>query len=167
MNAFHFVITNKFGHHRDCRCPSIYQHQQLWYMYWPSSPGYFVFNATGLMKTSSGYTNIHLLKLHIYLLYTLNYTYTCTCIKKILMAWPLAIWMTLDKLWYLMFQNTENTRILSPQLTHCGLVTPIWYLRSWSTLFEVIACCLTEPSPYLNQCCLSPMEYCGIHLTTI
>ena len=28
----------------------------------------------------------------------------------------------------------------------------IWHWRSWSTLVQVIACCLTAPSHYLNQC---------------
>ena len=30
----------------------------------------------------------------------------------------------------------------------------IWRWRSWSTLFQVMACCLTAPSHYLNQCWL-------------
>ena len=30
----------------------------------------------------------------------------------------------------------------------------IWRWRSWSTLVRVMACCLTTPSHYLNQCCL-------------
>ena len=38
-------------------------------------------------------------------------------------------------------------------LTHWGLVTPYgdW---SWTTLAQVMACCLTAPSHYLNQCWL-------------
>ena len=35
------------------------------------------------------------------------------------------------------------------RLTHCGLVTP--YI-SGSTLAQVMACCLTAPSHYLNHC---------------
>ena len=35
-------------------------------------------------------------------------------------------------------------------LTHCGL----WWHRSGSTLAQVMACCLTAPSHYLNQCWL-------------
>ena len=30
----------------------------------------------------------------------------------------------------------------------------IWWHRSWSTLVQVMACCLTAPSHYLNQCWL-------------
>ena len=30
----------------------------------------------------------------------------------------------------------------------------IWRQRSWSTLAQVMACCLTAPSHYLNQCWL-------------
>ena len=37
------------------------------------------------------------------------------------------------------------------QLTHCGLVMPWWH-RSGLTLAQVMACCLTAPSHYLNQC---------------
>ena len=30
----------------------------------------------------------------------------------------------------------------------------IWHWRSWSTLVQIMACCLTAPSHYLNQCWL-------------
>ena len=30
----------------------------------------------------------------------------------------------------------------------------IWHWKSWSTLVQVMACCLTAPSHYLNQCWL-------------
>ena len=30
----------------------------------------------------------------------------------------------------------------------------IWHWRSWSTLVQVMACCLTAPSHYLNHCWL-------------
>ena len=30
----------------------------------------------------------------------------------------------------------------------------VWRWRSWSTLIQVMACCLTTPSHYLNQCWL-------------
>ena len=39
----------------------------------------------------------------------------------------------------------------------------IWGHRSWSTLAQVMACCLTAPNHYLNQCDLSSMRSCGIH----
>ena len=34
----------------------------------------------------------------------------------------------------------------------------IWRQRSGSTLAQVMACCLTAPSHYLNQCCLITSE---------
>ena len=34
----------------------------------------------------------------------------------------------------------------------------IWRWRSWSTLVQVMACCLTAPSHYLNQCWLITRE---------
>ena len=40
-------------------------------------------------------------------------------------------------------------------LTHCGLVMPYGHNITWPTLAEVMACCLTAPSHYLNQCWLS------------
>ena len=35
-----------------------------------------------------------------------------------------------------------------------GLSDAIWRLRSWSTLVQVMACCLMAPGHYLNQCWL-------------
>ena len=43
--------------------------------------------------------------------------------------------------------------LIESVLTHCGLVT-IWRHKSGSTLAQVMACCLTAPSHYLNQCWL-------------
>ena len=39
-------------------------------------------------------------------------------------------------------------------LTRCGLVTPIWWHKSWSTVAQIMACSLTAPSHYLCQCWL-------------
>ena len=39
-------------------------------------------------------------------------------------------------------------------LTHCSLVTPYVDINE-STLAQIIACCLTAPSNYLNQCATS------------
>ena len=39
-------------------------------------------------------------------------------------------------------------------LTHCGPSDTIWRQRSGSTWAQVMACCLTAPSHYLNQCWL-------------
>ena len=44
----------------------------------------------------------------------------------------------------------------------------IWQPRSGSTLAEVIACCLTAPSYYLQaNADLSPNVFCGFHLRVI
>ena len=40
-------------------------------------------------------------------------------------------------------------------VTHCGLVMPKWHPKTWSTLFEVMACSLMAPNHYLNQCGLN------------
>ena len=39
-------------------------------------------------------------------------------------------------------------------LTHCGLVTPFGDMELGQHLLQVMACCLTAPSHYLNQCWL-------------
>ena len=39
-------------------------------------------------------------------------------------------------------------------LQYLGPSDAIWRWRSWSTLVQVMACCLTTPSHYLNQCWL-------------
>ena len=41
----------------------------------------------------------------------------------------------------------SKNKIQGPALTHSDLVTP-----SGTTLAQVMACCLTAPSHYLNQC---------------
>ena len=45
----------------------------------------------------------------------------------------------------------------------------IWWHRTWSTLAQVMACCLTAPSHYLNQCWLIiskvPSHSSGNHFT--
>ena len=52
------------------------------------------------------------------------------------------------------WNSWENTWVwFSIALTHWGLVTK-WRRRSWSTLVQVMVCCLTAPSHYLNQCWL-------------
>ena len=42
----------------------------------------------------------------------------------------------------------------------------IWRHRSGSTVAQVMACCLTAPSHYLNQCWLIIKGFCGIFLRT-
>ena len=51
-------------------------------------------------------------------------------------------------------------------LRHCDVV---WWLRSWSTLAQVMACCLMAPSHYLNQYWLIGVKgkFCDVHLRAI
>ena len=46
------------------------------------------------------------------------------------------------------FNVKEQINLLMPS-------DAIWRWRSWSTLVQVMACCLTVPSHYLNQCWLT------------
>ena len=53
----------------------------------------------------------------------------------------------------------RNTQVLGPvpckkkkSLNSLGPSDAIWRWRSWSTLVQVMACCPTAPSHYLNQC---------------
>ena len=43
----------------------------------------------------------------------------------------------------------------------------IWRHKTRSTLAQVMACCLTAPSHYLNQCWLSSVRSHGIHLMAL
>ena len=43
----------------------------------------------------------------------------------------------------------------------------IWCHRSWSTLVQVMACCLMAPSHHLNQCWLIIKGFCGIYLWSV
>ena len=45
--------------------------------------------------------------------------------------------------------KTDIVQLISHELMRCS--DAIWPLRSWSTLAQVIAWCLTAPSHYLNQ----------------
>ena len=40
----------------------------------------------------------------------------------------------------------------------------IWWYRSWSTLIQIMACCLRAPSHYLNQCWLTSVRSSDSHL---
>ena len=50
------------------------------------------------------------------------------------------------------FRQSAET-MLTEKLTHCGLVTP-YGDRDLGQHCQVMACCLTAPSHYLNQCWL-------------
>ena len=53
-------------------------------------------------------------------------------------------------------------------LTHCDLTMPYDIKRFWLKLVQIMACCLTAPSHYFNQCWLmiSIRSY-GIHLRAL
>ena len=53
--------------------------------------------------------------------------------------------------------------MLSVLLTHCGLMTAYGIGRFWSTLLQVVACCLMALSHYLNQCRLTSTRSSAIH----
>ena len=80
-----------------------------------------------------------------------------------------SIWVTIyiSKIWMMAISRRigKNTISLINIKCHHDLVSPcrlnslwpsdaIWRWRSWSTLVQVMACCLTAPSHYLNQCWL-------------
>ena len=48
----------------------------------------------------------------------------------------------------------QSNFILKFKFNSLGPSDAIWRWRSWSTLVQVMACCLTAPSHYLNQCWL-------------
>ena len=50
--------------------------------------------------------------------------------------------------------NWLSLRHLVPWINSLWPSDAIWCQRSWSTLVQVMACCLMAPSHYLNQCWL-------------
>ena len=47
-----------------------------------------------------------------------------------------------------------NDLVLDVFVNSLGPSDAIWHWRQWSALVQVMACCLTAPSHYLNQCWL-------------
>ena len=70
---------------------------------------------------------------------------------------------TMGTLW----QPDTKVAVSRPNLTHWGLVTPFGNIGSGSTLAQVVACCLTAPSHYLNQCWLIIRDVLGIQLRAL
>ena len=72
-------------------------------------------------------------------------------------AWLIFTWVIVQWPWHIPNSSAGGdimSRVVA-KLTHCGLATPyIWRHRSGSTLAQVMACCPTAPSHYLNQCWL-------------
>ena len=54
----------------------------------------------------------------------------------------------------LQFPSIDKRVSESMIINSLGPSDSIWCWRSWSTLVQVMACCLTAPSHYLNQCWL-------------
>ena len=52
-------------------------------------------------------------------------------------------------------------------LTACGLVKPYGDRKLWLTLLQIIACCLTASSHYLNHCCLIVKQTHGMNFSEI
>ena len=69
------------------------------------------------------------------------------------------VWCWIRSIHYPVWRDQDRAT-----LTHWGLVTPFWRHRSGSTLAQVMACNLTTPSHYLNQCWLIiSVRSCGVH----
>ena len=79
------------------------------------------------------------------------------CLKHWFKEWLITCWQQAIT-WTLLVISFVNS------LRPCDA---IWQHRSGSTLAQVMACCLTAPSHYLNRCWLISKVYSGIHLRTI
>ena len=77
----------------------------------------------------------------------LNHPFICLCL----------FWLQeqqIESPFYLfMFILAAGNAQIRP-LNSLGPGDAIWHWRSWSTLIQVMACCLTAPSHHLNQCWL-------------
>ena len=80
------------------------------------------------------------------------------------------LWRGSPNHWALCHQNAENCQTgKDGNKTHCWLNSlwpsdAIWWQGSRSKLVQVMACCLTAPSHYLNQCWLIITD---VHLRVI
>ena len=56
--------------------------------------------------------------------------------------------------WYEFVMYVFHKMFCIQKINSLGPSDAIWRWRSWLTLVQVMACCLTAPSHYLNQCWL-------------
>ena len=66
-------------------------------------------------------------------------------------------WNGLEQIWEDMCHSPMASRAIintTSQFNSLGSSDAIWWQKSGSTLTQVMACCLTAPSHYLNQCWL-------------
>ena len=73
--------------------------------------------------------------------------------KKHVVTWGENPWKLSIKYWLLCVEVSDVEEGQLKALVFL-LVNSIWRWRSWSTLVQVMACCLMAPSHYLNQCWL-------------
>ena len=63
---------------------------------------------------------------------------------------PISLFICNDRTWV---NSTMLAKIL--QDNSLWLIDAVWYQRTWSTMVQIMACCLIAPSHYLNQCQLT------------
>ena len=109
-----------------------------------------------LVKFESKHTNFHSRKC----LQNLGLTH---CVD--LCWWISGAWQSLMTIHVI----TVSVSLIYLQFNSLRPSDAIWWQRSGSTLAQVMACCLTAPSHYLNQCWLiiSIVRPSGIHLRAI
>ena len=79
-----------------------------------------------------------------------------TCSQSVQLEW--IMWIRLSGI--LNITNTHWQPSKRQEINNCITFLPlwpsdsIWHHRTWSTLVQVMTCCLTAPSHYMNQCWL-------------
>ena len=71
-------------------------------------------------------------------------------LEKMFLQWLEDLAPKIDTAWYIGTKHEMYIRLIN-SLWPCD---SIWWQGSWSTLSQVMACCLKAPSHYLNQCWL-------------
>ena len=83
----------------------------------------------------------------------LYHTLPCPCQSNLWAAYYLYLHQSMEAweyFFYISYCGDTVTRVF----THWGIVTPYGRRRSGSPLAQVLACCLTAPSHFMNQCWL-------------